>query len=399
MTAPSTSVKYFHSAMPGAPVLNGTAGTLLAVLDACLVNGFGTKTADTLVVASGIATMTISSGVGALEADAVALIAGASPAGLNGEKRILTSTATAITFDATGIADQTATGTITAKLASAGWEKPFSGTNLAAYRSPDVTGTRFYLRVDDTAAQNGRVVGYESMSDINTGNYAFPTAAQMSGGLYWPKANSTASTARGWTLIADSKGLWLHLHTPATGTLGVNGWIGGFGDFTSLKSGDAYSCLITGTTTDVSASNVAQSTSISHVYASSLTVQGCYAARAYSGLGSAAGLVRRAESYSGSDGHSGTITSLASYPNGPDNSLILSRIAVLETTPHLRGTLRGVLYSPQPSASAFNWLDKVAGQGSYAGRKLLAIKGDGAPANTNVGSNAGTFFDIYGPWA
>lgn len=38
MTA-DTSVKYLHSAMPGAPVLSGTAGSLISVLDACLVNG------------------------------------------------------------------------------------------------------------------------------------------------------------------------------------------------------------------------------------------------------------------------------------------------------------------------------------------------------------------------
>ena len=33
-----TGVKYFHSELPGAPVLSGTAGSLQAVLDACLVN-------------------------------------------------------------------------------------------------------------------------------------------------------------------------------------------------------------------------------------------------------------------------------------------------------------------------------------------------------------------------
>ena len=31
----STSVKFLHSALPGAPVLSGTVGSLIAVLDAC----------------------------------------------------------------------------------------------------------------------------------------------------------------------------------------------------------------------------------------------------------------------------------------------------------------------------------------------------------------------------
>ena len=197
MTAANTTVKYYHSAMSGVATLNGTAGSLISVLDACLVTGFNLKTADSLVVAGGIATLTISAGIGAFEVDAVALVAGATPSGLNGEKRVLSVTTNTITFAATGISDQTATGTITAKLAPAGWEKVYSGTNLAAYRSSDVSGTRMYMRVDDTGTTNARVVGYESMTDVNTGVMPFPTSLQQSGGYYWPKASAANGTARG----------------------------------------------------------------------------------------------------------------------------------------------------------------------------------------------------------
>ena len=48
-----TTVKHFDSTMTGAPTLANVAGNLLAVLDACLVDGFGLKTVDSLVVASG----------------------------------------------------------------------------------------------------------------------------------------------------------------------------------------------------------------------------------------------------------------------------------------------------------------------------------------------------------
>ena len=62
----TTSVKYYASTMPGAPVLSGTAGALATLLDACLVDGFGLKTVDTLVVASGVATANISTGSAAV---------------------------------------------------------------------------------------------------------------------------------------------------------------------------------------------------------------------------------------------------------------------------------------------------------------------------------------------
>lgn len=386
-----TTVKHFHSAMTGAPTLSGTAGSLIAVLDACLVDGFNLKTAASVVVASGIATVTISLGVGAFEVDTIVLLAGATPSGLNGEKRVLSVTANTFTFDATGISDQTATGTITAKLAPAGWAKAFSGTNLAAYRSSDVTGTRLYLRVDDTGTTNARVVGYEAMTDVNTGTMPFPTAVQQSGGYYWPKASAANGTARGWTVICDGRTFWVHLHT-ATSNLGNAGWTGGFGDFSSYKSGDAYSCMLLGVTTDISSSTSTTNQTIAHCYATSLANTGTSVARSFTSLGSSILPVRRAESYIASDVYSGSATTTAAYPNGPDNSLILSRILLIETTPNVRGVIRGPLFAVQNCGAVFNWRDKV----TYSGRKLLAIKG-AEPAMTTVSTYV-TFFDITGPW-
>jgi hypothetical protein len=135
-----TTVKHFDSTMTGAPTLANVAGNLLAVLDACLVDGFGLKTVDSLVVAGGIATATIATGHSA-RVNAVVLIAGATPSGLNGEKRVISTTTNTVVFDATGITDQTATGTITLKIAPAGWVKAFTGTNKTAYKSGNVAAT------------------------------------------------------------------------------------------------------------------------------------------------------------------------------------------------------------------------------------------------------------------
>ena len=74
----STSVKHFRSNMTGAPTLNGVAGALIGVLDACLVNGFNLKTIDSLAVAAGVATASVGGGHG-YEPDTVVLIAGATP--------------------------------------------------------------------------------------------------------------------------------------------------------------------------------------------------------------------------------------------------------------------------------------------------------------------------------
>lgn len=388
-----TTVKHFHSAMTGAPVLSGTAGSLIAVLDACLISGFGLQTPSSVTVASGIATANFSTGH-SFEPDTIALFAGATPAELNGEKRILSTSTNSVTFAATGIADGTATGTITAKLAPAGWEKPFSGTNLAAYRSLDVESTRMYLRVDDTGTTNARVVGYETMTDVNTGTGPFPTTTQISGGGWWPKANAANATARAWTLAADGKGFILHVHTAAP-IPGISGVVWEFGDFASLKSGDAYACRLQCHNADVSS---ATSSLPSHSdYCSSSTPAGAYLSRSFTTLGGSVAGAHAVQGLFQNNGISGaTANSFAPiYPNGPDNGLILVRKIIIEPSVCLRGYGRGLYVAPQNLHAQFNWRDKIDGQGDLVGRKLLAIK-CGGPAGT--ASQGAVFVDITGPW-
>lgn len=388
-----TSVKYFHSAMVGAPVLSGTAGSLIAVLDACLVTGFGLKSADSVTVAGGIATLTISTGH-SFEPDTIALIAGATPAGLNGEKCVLTTSTNTITFVATGVADGAATGTITAKLAPAGFAKEFAGTNLAAYRAINPEGTRMFLRVDDTGTTNARVVGYESMSDVSTGVGPFPTTQQISGGGWWPKANAANATARAWTVVADSRGLYLHTHT-STVNPGSTGSVWGFGDFESLKSGDAYACSLQCAASDVAAGTGGQPAAVEYLQSGAITL-GAYMPRSFTALGGAVAAGHTGSEFfnGGSSGATHHAQSPA-YPNGPDNGLILARKWLVEPNVCRRGQNRGIYVVPQNCHAAFSWRDKIDGQGELAGRKLLAIKCGSSAATVSQGV---LFIDITGLW-
>lgn len=390
----TTTVKHFHSAMTGAPVLSGTAGSLIAILDACLVNGFALKTADSVVVSGGVATATFSTGH-SFEPDVIALASGATPSGLNGEKRVLTVATNTITYDASGIADGTATGTITFKIAPAGWEKTFSGTNLAVYRGQDPAGTRMFLRVDDTDGRNARVVGYESMTDVNVGFGAFPSSTQVTGGGYWPKSNAADSTPRVWTLMADPNTVWLHLHTSASSP-GAGGGIVGFGDFASYKSGDAYRAGLWCYSSDYSFESYLPGRGAELTDPNG--VEGVFVARSFTGVGGCVDALKASEGYFNSRTVSGNAASAATpkYPNGPNNGLILTRQLIVESGQALRGVARGMLLCPQNCHAAFGWRNKVPGQGSYANRILVAIKA-GAPAVQD--SRSVVFFDITGPWS
>lgn len=242
MATISNKVRYYTSAMSGAPVLSGTAGALIAVLDACLVSGFGNKSIDSLVVSGGIATANIGSGHDFAEGD-VLRISGATPAGLNSDWRLASVTATSVTWsvEGCGIADGTATGTITTLRAPAGWEKVFSdGGNRAAYRSlrhAEHFGQVLY--VDDTGASTARVIGYSSMASIDAGSNPFPTADQLSGGGHWGKSQTADATARPWRLVADHQRV---IFCPANTALNSRAFH--FGRLSGAGSTDANACLL-----------------------------------------------------------------------------------------------------------------------------------------------------------
>jgi len=394
MTA--TSVKFFAHTMPGAPALSGSAGAVVSVLDACLVNGFGAKALDSLVVASGIATATISTGHSHV-ANGVALVAGATPADLNGERRVLSVSATQFTFDASGINDQTATGTITTKVAPLGWVKPYSGTNKAAYKATDLTATACMLRVDDTSAQAARVVGYESMTDVDTGTGPFPTAAQQSGGFYWSKSDAASSAARPWFLFGDERTIYLCI-APAN-TIARHS-VFGFGDIMSYAAVDAYGAFLAGAASINASLSAVHNTDLARAYVTSSpgVNDGMALARDYTGVGASVGgckagalYVSASAAFSGSNSYHG---SNLAYPNPADQSLITTPVHIFSANGVARGVLPGVLHTPQiiNAGSVFASGDIVSGTGASTGKKIMAIRGGSSSIEAAV------FFDILGPW-
>lgn len=394
MPAPDTSVKLFHSSMVGAPVLSTAPGAMIAVLDACLVNGFGGGAVDSITVSAGVATVTRGAGH-PFDAGSVAEIGGAVPAGLNGQKRVLSVlSATSYTFDAEGIADQTATGSITQKLAAAGWEKAFSGTDLAAYRSLDVTGTRLYLRVDDTAVRHARVVGYESMSSINAGVAPTPTPAVLSGGVFLGKSNAVSgSAARGWVVLSDSRGFYVFVDNLANNN---TGWLGSsfFGDIASNRSPDAYGFLVAAPSVAGAVdSNPGQQTGdLSYTAVSSDAA--AYLARGASGLGGAVWTRRQAAIPFGVSAtvYSGSTNSFfMNFPNPSDGGLYVTPLTVCE--PYgalaLRGVYPGAYFVPQSvGPNVFPSRATIDGVLSLPGRRLMAV----------TTPNGVMFYDVTGPW-
>lgn len=392
-----TSVKFFTEDMVGAPALTGTAGSLIALLDACLVTGFGLRSATGLVVADGIATLTFAGGAHAAQPQGVILIAGVTDlTGLNGEQKVLSVSTTQITF-ATDLADGTASGTITFRIAPLGWTKVFSGTNKAVYKPSAVEASSAMLRVDDTGtlggASSARVRMFESMTDVDTGVNPAPRDADVNGGLYWWKSWTASAAVAAWTLVGDGRNVYFAPMPYSSTSNSVRvATVYAFGDLDSYKSGDVYCGYLAGDTDSVGnqpKGNLAFSLDGLHNQIM----------RPHTGLGGSVAGTRRAITGTGASGND---SAFGPFPCPVNNGLLLSKIVIGQSpmsTYGPRGLVPGALYVPQTNTNngQFSRGTIVDGTGEFAGRKIVAV-----PQSGNTLSSATVdyafFFDLTGPW-
>ena len=278
----STDIKFYVHTNTNAPQLQNAFGCMIDVLDACLVNGFGSQTVATLTASGTTVTATYGSAHNYLQYQ-VMKIAGVNQAEFNGEHRILTvPDANTITFElAAAPSVTTATGTITCSLPPIGWLKPFSGTGKAAYRSSNtLLASRPYLRVVDaldpaytaTYAKYAKVGIVEDMTDIDTmlgvqapydsanpnknwvGTGTGTTA--YNGWSKWYYASSITATSnpadsatpttgnRSWILIGNKDYFYI---LPTVVTADTQALTYGFGSFKSLLNADTANTFLSST--------------------------------------------------------------------------------------------------------------------------------------------------------
>jgi len=288
----STDIKFYVHSNNNAPQLQNAYGSMIGVLDACLVNGISLGLVSSLTAIGTTVTAVFSTAHNLLQYQ-VLKIAGANQSEYNGEHRILTvPNATSVTFELGSTpSTTTATGTITASLPPLGWEKPFSSANAAgggkaAYRSKNMLlPSRPFLRVVDeldpaytaTYAKFAKVGLVEDMVSIDTliGVQApydalnpdknwVGTGSGTSAINGWAKwyyaagslattisdAATPASGSRNWVLAGNSDYFFIF---PAVAT-GINNYSNyGFGAFNSFLSADNSNNFLSAMTRYVSA--------------------------------------------------------------------------------------------------------------------------------------------------
>lgn len=270
----SDRITWMHSGQVGAPQMNGAAGSngqMLQVLDACLINGFGSQTPISITKTATSVTLTFGVSHGYVERQLL-LIAGATDAILNGSHRITAKTENSVTIDAIGVA--VTTGTITTKIAPLGFESIFGSTDplKRAYRSQNTQTTQTVLYLDMTIPASS---GYhatnplkramvsicEDMTTLGTQINSYTDAknnfaTNPNGSMFWYQARSdlkasavTTGTNLSWVVFGNSNYFyflpaWQTYDLTATRLLQRD--LFGFGDVKSFDDNDNFNCFWAG---------------------------------------------------------------------------------------------------------------------------------------------------------
>lgn len=269
--------------------------------------------------------------------------------------------------------------------AGAGWTKPYTGTNVAAFRQ-GAGSNGMFLRVDDTSTatsnRSAKVKGYEAMTDVDTGTpISFPTPTQSADGLYWFTHHGSGSVAnpRPWRLIADEMFFYFMLSTYPESSNDTNyNECYAFGDIIPYKPGDTTHTVLLG-----SRSATGPNTSDYYpwygvgINETLVTRYALVAARSYTNLGGPIYLGWHSDHTKGSTTWgSGRL----SYPHGPDGGLYLAPVWVHEAhvSPYnVRGLMPG-LWVPCHAEGILSQYQTFDGQGELAGKQFMARRHYGA---------------------
>jgi len=293
---------------------------------------------------------------------------------------------------------------------AAGWTKPFTGTNKAAFRnSVAAGGTGMYLRVNDSGSGTGGARealcrAYLTMSDVDTGTIETPTVAQLAASIVCRKSNTVDSTARAWVLIADERTFYLNIDN---GTLGGSGTISckvfAAGDINSHVAGDAYPFFITGNVTQHGAGNHGYSDGIVapaglQAFSAAPSTTAGYIARGHAGSGSPINFGLAVMTHPNSSGVPiGATNSTVMLANpSPGSGLLYFHPAFVCAESSVRGVMRGV-YCPLNTHYGSTWQAEIVNPPGFSGT-LMTLKHNvnGLFGGANVEGHI--FVDISNAW-
>jgi len=317
---PNSQFTIYTSADSGSVVLNGTSGSLIALLDQCLVSGSASKPA-----CGWTKPFANSSNLGC-------------------------------------------------------WTQA-TGSLMTLFINDSVPNTKSLAQSREawaTGWESLSVLG----GPCGTGSGQFPTPDQVltSGHVVVRKTTSADSLTRPWVLYADSSSFYLFIQTGDTTVAGCyNAFF--FGDVFSLAgTSDIWKCMIQGrvveNSTAATAGQVDNSDVIFAFNATTTTYFGHYIARTAGGRGNSLQVYKMGDaSKTALDLVSAEyMVGIVGCPNPVDNSIYLSPVLVCEpANKSIRGRMRGMYHICHPLTS-FGDGQIIYGANDFAGKTFQVVK-------------------------
>ena len=419
-------VKNFRSDDTGLNKITATLGSLVGILDACLVTGFNLRTLDALTYdsATDLFAGTVNSGHG-YRLNQIVLVSGASPSQFNCEIWITAITATTFTGKAhvsdARPANAAASGSMTVKAAPQGsWSKPYASAEgtKAVFRMEAPESSKCCLRIDNSIACSASlgmyclVDGYEQVGGLDVGVNPFGYFAERNN--VWSIRSRTSYRDTPWMLFADSAAFYLNMKVIQSGsdTLDPISDIASraywrayfFGDALKRTPGDVYSCLLASSASPLSSFISSYDNGLlggnSYLFNSANPTGGglSFARNAY-------GAVGKNQPYSTNQAWQGLNYSgrgPLTYPSPVDNALIVipNGIHLMDSQSAIRGNLPGYWSSPQALADV---LGPAVIYENFPGaelRKFISMYAQYYVGSTPADPNYCTtgFIDLTGPW-
>lgn len=308
----------YKSSDPGSPSFYGTTGSYIALLDACLVNGYGSKPGagwSKPFANTASYTQSFSQGIGA-------------------------------------------------------WKQP-SGSGFYLYvhdSAPNKTALHKEAWATGWENLQGPSSSVDNSNGSGSGQFPTPTQLLTTGHVVIRKSTtSDSSSLRQWIVAADSSSFYSFI---ATGDTAGMYYGFGFGDIYSFKGlADSYRCMIMGRNTENVATVATDGFDLLASPINAITA-GNYIARSSTGLGTSSIFSKHGDAVKG---HATIWSGSIPMPNLSDDALYTSPVWVVENGSNIRGFLRG-LYQPLHPIANFSDGQTFQGALDYNGKSFFIIK-------------------------
>lgn len=251
-----------------------------------------------------------------------------------------------------------------------------------------------------SSARSAGLRGYSTMSDVNTGTDITPTVAQKANGTLLIKSSTISATARSWWAIGTERCLYIFIESNGMGAeTGTPNFIGDFTSFkpNDLHNFALAACLdptYNGTTSAGHSQLFNAPQQINNAATASCQIG--WVGRLRSGVIGAAAIANASVFTGLSVGYGATAGNQIPYPAPVNNGLFLDRARLFEAPYDFRGYLPG-LYVPihdRPFAQNQIVTDLV---GMPAGQQLHARRWWGYYQHAGV-TPGQVLFDLTSPW-